>query len=187
MQGKVASDILREKIASCIPKLRSVARGLTGQPATADDLVQLTLVRALKRLDQVYDASRIESWLYTILHSQWVDEIRKEDRQKNKLVKFSVVQEIQRATPRAAERNMCTALDLEKAMGRLQPGQREVLSLVHIAGYNYAEVATLLGIPVGTVASRVARARERLSSLLRDEVYDRRQKKIGGGKHGSSS
>lgn len=158
---------LRNKIAELIPKLRAIARGLTGQQGTADDLVQSTLERALQRLGHVHDETRIDRWLYTILHSQWVDEIRRSNRNKQKLIQFTIVQNIDRKSNSAADAKICRSMDVERAMARLVPEQREAVTLVHLAGYNYSEVSEMLGVPIGTVASRVARARQALAESLK--------------------
>lgn len=165
---------IRNEIAELIPKLRVIARGFTGQAGMADDLVQSTLERALQRLGQVRDESRLDRWLYSILHSQWVDELRRSNRNQKKLVQFSIVQNIEQKNRDGAV-SLCNSIDFERALARLVPEQREAITLVHLAGYNYAEVSEILNVPVGTVASRVARAMERLAEDLRSTTGKHRK------------
>lgn len=130
----------------------------------ADDLVQETFLKALRNLGQLRDVSAMDAWLGNILHNCWRDHLR---RQK-------VIEDIDAF---AEDEAMAVELRQERAeivtrvrtaITRLPAGQREVLMLVDLVGYSYAEVAALLDIPTGTVTSRISRAREALRAELAD-------------------
>lgn len=147
-----------------IPKLRRYARALTGNAAHADDLVQDTLERALNKLQLWRSGSDMRAWLFTIMHNLFVNHVKSANSQ--------VHQELDAAmdVPVAGEQYSQLGLrDIQSALGLLPDEQREILLLVGLEQYSYAEAADILGLPLGTVMSRLSRGRERLRQLLASE------------------
>lgn len=154
----------RRQLLDAIPRLRRYARTLAFEPADADDLVQLTLERALARWRQ-FDRSRdLLVWLLSIAHNAHLDGRRHDAR-----LRVTDPAELQQAQDEAGGHpgaDVGLRLDLMAALGRLAPEQREPLLLVCVEELSYAEVAQALGIPLGTVMSRVHRARAALRRHL---------------------
>ena len=164
-------ETLRQEIVSFLPRLRRFARSLAKDPDKADDLVQAACERALERLTQVREGTRLDSWLYRIIYTRWIDKMR---RGKTRAAKLVVLADANKSV--AAEKEtgeyLDTALDIQKAFDTLPAEHRAAISLVGVEGYSYSEAASVLNVPVGTVASRVARARTMLGKLL---AYEGRQ------------
>jgi RNA polymerase sigma-70 factor, ECF subfamily len=146
-----------------IPRLRRYARALTRNPAKADDLVQSSLVRALEKQHLWQPGSNLRAWLFTILHNQHVNEVRHSLRQGS-LGPVEEAESVWRAEP-VADASL-QLRDLQRAINTLSYEQREVLLLVGLEGMRYEQVATILDIPVGTVRSRLSRARTTLRLLM---------------------
>jgi RNA polymerase sigma factor (sigma-70 family) len=144
-----------------LPRLRRYARALVGERAAADDLVQDTLERAWSRLAQWRPGSDLRAWLFSIMHNLRVDQLRRPS-----LVVQSGDGEVPEVAMRATQSDSLEVGDLGAALERLPEEQRAVLLLVALEEMSYEEVASTLGIPVGTVMSRLARGRERLRLIL---------------------
>ena len=158
------------EIEQRLPALRSFAMGLCGDRFVADDLVQSACERALERLGQVRDLAGVGSWLNRIIYTQWQDILRKRTRRKAKLLSFGHHRnQLQRGGTAPGENTTIAKLDIEKGLDLLSNEQRAVLALVLIAGHSYQEAAAILDLPVGTVASRVARAK----AMLADHLHPR--------------
>ncbi|WP_200342624.1 sigma-70 family RNA polymerase sigma factor [Rhodovibrio sodomensis] len=157
------SDV-RQQIVDLIPRLRRFACTLTGSRDAADDIVQTALERALTRLDQWQPDTHLDRWLMRIVHNVWIDEIRRNRR-------FVSVPEVSDrhlgADPgdRLAEARVALS-QTRVAIARLPALQRDVLALVCVDGRSYKEAAEILDVPVGTVMSRLARARKQLADML---------------------
>ena len=149
-----------------LPALRRYAMSLTGNTSQADDLVQDCIERALRQLSQLRELPRIAGWLRRILHNLYIDDLRR-NRGKSKEVDIDEFADHLELSVSAAERHVVR--DLSKAMRRLSVEHREILLLVSVEELNYREIAEELGIPQGTVMSRLARARERLRSIMQGE------------------
>ena len=144
-----------------LPRLRRYARALVGDRAAADDLVQDTLERAWSRVAQWRQGSDLRAWLFSIMHNLRVDQLRRPG------LKTLPMEDGDFAVPaRATQSDRLELNDLESALARLPEEQRAVLLLVAIEEMRYDEVAATLGIPVGTVMSRLSRGRERLRLIL---------------------
>ncbi len=150
------------RVHELIPRLRRYARALTGDRGAADDLVQDTLERAWTKLHLWRRGSDLRAWLFTIMHNVHVNQIRA--RASGATVSFD--EEIADAPVRATQSDLLEVRDIDTALSRLSLEHREVLLLVALERLSYDEAARTLGIPIGTVMSRLARARERLRSLL---------------------
>ena len=148
-----------------LPALRRYALGLTGQAAAADDLVQDCLERALRRLGSLQDENKAGAWLRTILFNVFVDG-RRQLRSRGETGEAAL---LDLADPASDPHTRQELQQVLQAAGRLSPEHRQVLLLVGVEGLSYREVAGEIGIPVGTVMSRLARARDHLRSLLEGE------------------
>jgi RNA polymerase sigma-70 factor (ECF subfamily) len=139
--------------------------------ALADDLVQETLVKALTRAAQLRDPERMKGWLFSILANCLHDHYRRypETTDIFSLAEGTLVAE---GTPEEAHAGAQLAARVRAEVGRLPLGQRQVVTLVDLEGCSYAEVAQVLGIPIGTVMSRLCRARAELRERLLDAVPD---------------
>lgn len=153
----------REELVAQIPPLRRYARALTGDAWAADDLVQDTLERACERWQLWAAGSDLRAWLFTLMHNLFVDGARRALRQQaGQQVPVHDVQDELAAAPAGTEE----ALDLQRCLLRLPPEQREALLLVSLQDLAYEDVARITGVPVGTVMSRLSRARSRLRELM---------------------
>jgi RNA polymerase sigma-70 factor (ECF subfamily) len=150
-------------LESEIPRLRRYARALTRSTANADDLVQSSLVRALEKQHLWQPGSNLRAWLFTILHNQHVNDVRYSLRQGSP-GPVEDAEPIWRVEP-VVDASL-QLRDLQRGINTLSHEQREVLLLVGLEGMRYEQVATILGIPVGTVRSRLSRARTTLRLLM---------------------
>jgi RNA polymerase sigma-70 factor (ECF subfamily) len=150
------------RVQELIPRLRRYARALTGERSAADDLVQDTLERAWNKLHLWRDGSDLRAWLFTIMHNVHVNQVR--SRMATATVPLD--EEAAEAPVRATQSDMLEVRDIDSALQRLSVDQRQVLLLVALERMSYEETARTLGIPIGTVMSRLARGRERLRAVL---------------------
>ena len=158
-----------EQILGHIPALRRYARLLTGDAARADDLVQDTLERACRKWALWKPGPSLRSWLLALMHNLFLNQ-RRDWRHDDGHADLDDV-------PEAGHEPMALAaerMDLQLALAALPPAMREILLLVTVEEYTYAEAAQLLEVPVGTVMSRLHRARERLRELMHDPHPQRR-------------
>jgi RNA polymerase sigma-70 factor (ECF subfamily) len=148
------------RIAELIPRLRRYARALAGDRSAADDLVQDTLERALNKLHLWRRGTDLRAWLFTIMHNVHINQVR--GRRELSALEGEAMELPVRATQEAG----IEARDLERALARLPLEQRQVLLLVVLEEMSYEQAARTLGIPIGTVMSRLSRAREKLRLLM---------------------
>ena len=163
---KQREETLRDQIVCLLPRLRRFGLSLTKDLDSADDLVQGACERALTRLDQLRDGSRLDSWLCRIIYTQWIDTVRRRQVRSEKLIVFSREAE-SRSASSDADPHFTTSLDVRTALESLPEEHRAAVILVCVEGYGYAEAAYVLNVPAGTIASRVSRAREMMSRRLR--------------------
>jgi RNA polymerase sigma-70 factor (ECF subfamily) len=153
---------LREGILLAVPSLRAFAISLIGHAEGADDLVQETLVRALSHLDRFERGTNMRAWLFTILRNQFYTAYRKKSREVED--PDGIIAGKLRSLP---EQNGHIELsELRSALTKLSVEQREAVILVGAEGLSYEEVARICGAQLGTIKSRVNRARNRLAELL---------------------
>jgi len=150
-----------ERLTELLPRLRRFARSLAGDAAGADDLVQAALERALRHWRSRRADDALQPWLFAILYRQFVDDSRRAARWQRVLALFAPQQEAQAPS---AERVHDGRAQLA-AFARLPAEQRALLLLVAVEGFSYREAADTLGLPLGTVMSRLSRARDRLRAL----------------------
>ena len=153
-------------IVACIPSLRRYARGLVSDPARADDLVQDTLERAWSRFSLWQRRGDMRAWMFGIMHNHFVVGVRAGKRH----LEDSAGDDLPEVSQRGTQSDLIEVGDLDRALQSLPVQQREVLLLVAVEELSYADAAVVLGVPVGTVMSRLARARERLRETLQGAV-----------------
>lgn len=150
-----------QRLHALLPRLRRFARSLAGDASSADDLVQSTLERALRRWDTRRQDDALQAWLFSILYRQFIDERRRAARWQRVVALFAPQQD---ATSPSTER-VHEGRALLSAFAQLPAEQRALLMLVSVEGFSYREAAEALDLPIGTVMSRLSRARERLRAL----------------------
>lgn len=148
-----------DRIEHEIPKLRRYARALTRDVIAADDLVQDCLTRALSKLHLWQQGTDLRAWLFTILHNQHVNRVRRAVREGT-TVALGDAEPMLTSAPGQGHR--LELRDLDRALARLPQEQRSVLLLVGLEGMRYEEVAAKLRVPVGTIRSRLSRGRQTL-------------------------
>jgi len=151
------------RIEEHIPSLRRYARALLAERSRADDLVQDTLERACGRFHLWRSGSDLRAWLFTIMHNLYVNQLR---QGTSASAGVPLEEEALNVSVRATQEDGLEMRDLMAALARLPDEFREVVLLVGLEQLRYEEVAQVLGIPLGTVMSRLARGRERLRALM---------------------
>ncbi len=152
---------MRDGLESCLPRLWRYAFMLTRSSHDAEDLAQATCLRAIERSDQFIPGTRLDRWLFSILRSIWLNQIRS-DRVRLGEGQVDAETALTFDGVEAIETNILTAQVLKK-LGGLPTAQRETALLVYAEGYSYAEASAMLGIPIGTVMSRLASVRAALA------------------------
>ena len=158
-----------------IPALRRYARALCGDFAEADDLVQECLLRAVSRRRLWISHKGMRPWLFTILHNIFANALRRKTR--SPIVDMpDGIQDLLVSSEDPGE--LCTLSDFEKALRGLSPDQREVLLLVAVEQMSYRQASKITGVPVGTVMSRLSRARSQLRDALDGDVRVKKIKRV---------
>jgi len=159
-----ASARFSDQLIAVLPRLRRFARGLTKSATEADDLVQAACERALMREHQFQEGTRFDSWMFRIVQTIWIDQLRARDVRKED---GDVAEERlgTDAPVRRVEARLALA-EVREAITLLPPDQRSTLMLVTVEGLSYKEAAEVAGVPVGTIMSRLARARVALQQQL---------------------
>jgi len=155
-----------EALVALIPRLRRYARALTGERFRADDLVQDTLERAIAKWSLWRPGTDLRAWTFTIMHNVYVNQVKRSVLAAESLDPDAGMETEDSG---AAADTLAQLSALNVALQRLPDEQRVVLLLVTLEGFSYDEAAHTLGLPIGTVMSRLARARARLAALLEGE------------------
>lgn len=154
---------LKNALSEHLPRLRRYARTLIADPDLADDLVQDCVARALEKSHRWAPGSDLRAWLFTIMHNLYVNQVRRWSSSPAQIP-------LEEAPPLCTESPNNDAEEraqrLKRLMYQLPLAQREVLALVVLEGLTYQQVAEILEVPIGTVMSRLSRARDRLKSLM---------------------
>jgi RNA polymerase sigma-70 factor, ECF subfamily len=167
--GSPLSDELRAGLLKAIPHLRAFAISLTGKVDQADDLVQEAILRGLSHLDSFTPGTDLQAWLFTILRNLFYTSLRKRRREVED--PDGMMAGMLSAPPE--QHGRLDLDDLRTALGRLSVEQREALLLVGAEGMSYEEAAAICEVNIGTIKSRINRARTRLAELL--DVADERK------------
>jgi RNA polymerase sigma factor (sigma-70 family) len=149
-----------QRLVELIPRLRRYARALVGDRATADDLVQDTLERAWAKLHLYRRGTDLRAWLFTVMHNVHVNRVRASRATD------TLEDDMPELAQRAPQGDALLVRDLDRGISRLPAEQRAVLLLVTLEEMSYEQVARTLGIPIGTVMSRLSRAREKLRAMM---------------------
>ena len=159
---------LRDQILAAVPSLRAFAISLSGNVDRADDLVQETLLRALANIHSFQPGTNMPAWLFTILRNQFRSEYRKRRREVEDAT--GMYAESMKSQPEQGSR--LEFEELRAALAQLPDDQREAVILVGASGFSYEEAAAICGCAVGTIKSRVNRARNRLAELMSIESLE---------------
>jgi RNA polymerase sigma-70 factor (ECF subfamily) len=161
-----------DQLIAVLPRLRRFAAGLTRSMSEADDLVQAACERALAREHQFQEGTRFDSWMFRIVQTIWIDQLRSRDTRKEDGEiaedRLGTDEPVRRVEARLA------LSEVRRAVSLLPPDQRATLMLVTVEGLSYKQAADVAGVPVGTIMSRLARARVALQQLLEAGVGERR-------------
>jgi RNA polymerase sigma-70 factor (ECF subfamily) len=153
-----------DQLIAVLPRLRRFARGLTGSAVEADDLAQAACERALARRHQFQEGTRFDSWMFRIVQTIWIDQVRARGVRKEGVEpaedRLGSDEAVRRVEARLA------LSEVRRAVDRLPPDQRAALLLVTVEGLSYREAAEVVQVPVGTIMSRLARARMALQAQL---------------------
>lgn len=152
----------RAELVSLLPRLRRFGRAIARHREDADDLVQIAVERALLRRNQWQPGTQLLSWIFKIMNNAWIDEMRARARREQV---FAHEQPGEHANDSPIDGQL-DALAVRRAIDQLNDEQRIAVGLVLVEGLPYKEAAAVLGVPVGTVTSRLARAREQLQATL---------------------
>jgi RNA polymerase sigma-70 factor (ECF subfamily) len=153
-----------ELLAAQIPGLRRYARALTRNVQTADDLVQDCLERAWRKAHRWEAGTDLRAWLFTVMHNVYINGLRRKRPETEPMEHI----DYEDPRPQTAEAGL-QLRDLEQGLAQLSPEQREVLLLVCLEEMSYEQVAAVTGVPIGTVMSRLHRARERMRTFMAGE------------------
>jgi RNA polymerase sigma-70 factor (ECF subfamily) len=166
MRG-VQENALRDELVRWIPNLRAFAMSLSQGAQQADDLVQDTLLKALANLDKFQAGTNMKAWLFTILRNSFYNDVRYQKYHQTAPIDDVAPSSIQAL---ATQDKYIEFKDVIKGMQALVPEQREAIILIAAEGLSYEEAAEICGCPVGTVKSRLSRARQRLTEYMHGEV-----------------
>ncbi|MGO8953231.1 MAG: RNA polymerase sigma factor [Rhodomicrobium sp.] len=149
---------LRLQIVDFLPRLRRFSHALTGDPDKGDDLVQETCARALSRLDQWEPGTRLDSWMFRIAQNLWLDQ-RRAHKVRGNTVDIDEVYDLPGDDGRTVTESRLTLAEVSQGIAQLPADQQVLIALVCVEGLSYKEAAEVLEVPIGTVMSRLARAR----------------------------
>jgi RNA polymerase sigma-70 factor (ECF subfamily) len=164
-----SDDLIRREMVALLPRLRRFARALTGSLDEGDDLVQATYERAIRNLDQWQPGTRLDSWMFRIAQNIRLNRIRGMQTRNRHLRQISTDGHAVSDGVRAME-SRSTLAAVRGFVARLPEEQRAVLLLVCVEGLSYKEVGETLDLPMGTVTSRLARARIALRAFIQGEA-----------------
>lgn len=158
-------DDFGQELAALLPRLRRFARSLTYAAADDDDLVQLSLERALNARAQWQPGTRLDAWMYRIMKNAWIDETRARTRRARVLAPPEAGENVGVDTRPAVEARIDVG-NVARAMATLPEEQRLAVALVLVEGLSYKEAAEVLDVPIGTLTSRLVRGRQALMAQL---------------------
>jgi RNA polymerase sigma-70 factor, ECF subfamily len=165
------SKDIRLRIVDLLPRLRRFSYALTGDADKGDDLVQETCVRALSRLEQWEEGTRLDSWMFRIAQNLWLDQ-RRSLRVRGETAEIDQAFEVLGEDGRDVVESRLTLKRVAMGMAQLPPEHQVLIALVCVEGLSYKEAAEILEVPIGTVMSRLARARRALHELADPQLED---------------
>lgn len=200
--SKERKDQFEQEVTRLMDRLYGTALRLARNPDDAEDVVAETVSNAWKKLDQLADLAHMEGWLFRILHHTFVSHWRRRQCRQDKEVgiepdesdgDFSLFERLHQpfllwwGAPEKEFVNTLLQEDIHRAIDNLPDGYRVVIVLVEVEGYSYEEASRLLGLPLGTIRSRVSRARGLLQKALWDQGRDAGLEKCSGQTTGTGS
>ncbi len=162
---KTEAEQWRDDIIALLPRLRRFSFSLTGSAADADDLLQNTIEKALSRYDQFEQGTDLDKWMFRMCKNLWIDEWRSRKVRGHSVDPMDYQNE-QWIDGEDIAINKLGMSEVKTAMNKLQDEQRVIIFLITVEGYSYKEASIFLDIPIGTVMSRLARARKALELVL---------------------
>jgi RNA polymerase sigma factor (sigma-70 family) len=162
----MTANAINNEIAALLPRLRRFARSIVYNRDDADDLVQIAVERGLGRSAQWEPGTRLDSWMFRIMKNAWIDEVRSRMRRDALFAPEEAGEHVGAGFAEAQQQRMA----IEKAVSMLSDEHRMVIALVLVDGLPYKEAAEVLEIPMGTLTSRLVRARAALQELLSDQA-----------------
>lgn len=163
------TDEFRTRMVELLPRLRRFAYALTGDLDQGDDLVQEACMRALSRVDQFEPGTRFDSWMFRIAQNLWLDRLRAQ-RVRGPTTDPDTIAEIAHTDGRAVVESRLTLESVTRAIAKLPADLQVLIALVCIDGRSYQEASEATGTPIGTVMSRLARARRTLHELMGNDA-----------------
>jgi RNA polymerase sigma-70 factor (ECF subfamily) len=160
------SQQVKAEMVTLLPRLRRFAYGLTGSLDDGDDLTQAACEKALRSLEQFTPGTRLDSWMYRIAQNLWIDRRRSQQAQREQSVEPADLEGLATADAAQEMDRRLDLADVRREVALLPEDQRAVLLLVSVEGCGYRQAAEILEIPIGTVMSRLARARLALGRAL---------------------
>ncbi len=160
------SASISDQLIAVLPRLRRFARGLTGSATEADDLVQAACERALTRAHQFQEGTRFDSWMFRIAQTIWIDQLRSRGTRKE-VVEDEALHVGSDESGRRVEARLALQ-EVREALSQIPAEQRMALLLVTVDGMSYKQAAEVAEVPVGTIMSRLARARVALQAKLEE-------------------
>src|SRR3954471_14583639 len=154
-----------DELTALLPRMRRFAHTLSRNGTDADDLTQMTIERALRSKGQWQPGTRLDSWIYRIMRNLWIDTVRARGR-KDKVEAPAELADRLGEDPRGAIESSIDLKRIMAAMQRLPEEQREIVALILIEGFGYRECSEILGLPIGTVSSRLVRGRLALLQMM---------------------
>jgi RNA polymerase sigma-70 factor, ECF subfamily len=176
------TDEIRQRIVEFLPRLRRFVRVLTAGNDGGDDVVQETVARALSRIDQWQPGTRLDSWMFRIAQTIWLDRLRAQ-RVRGEAVDIDAMGDLPGEDGRHVAEHRLMLNKVSEGIARLSPEQQMLIALIVVDGVSYKEAANILDIPIGTVMSRLARARLSLYEFAdgtSSEVADKKGERRGG-------
>lgn len=173
----VTSD-LRRQIVELLPRLRRFSYALTGDSDKGDDLVQETCARALSRHDQWEPGTRLDSWMFKIAQNIWVDQ-RRAHKVRGEVIDIDTARDLAGDDGRDIAEGRLTLSRVSEGIAQLPADQQALIALVCVDGLSYKEAADILDVPIGTVMSRLARARRSLYKMADSSVQNVSTVKVG--------
>ena len=168
MDGQVGTtpdvDDVHAMIVAALPRLRRFARSLSRNAHDADDIVQLAVERALRRIDQWRPEMSFVNWMFGIVRNAWLDEARARQRRAAVFAPAEAADDVGDASAARTVEDLA----LQRALARLPDEQRLAVGLVLVEGLSYKEAADVMQVPIGTLTSRLARGRLALAAMLTD-------------------
>lgn len=158
-------NMVRDQMVALLPRLRRFCMALTRSADAGDDLAQSTIERALSRIDQWQQGSKLDSWMFRIAQNIFLDEVRASKRRGTQ-VDVDALEMVAGDDGRDIAESRSELARARRAIAALPDDQRALVALVVIDGQSYKEAAAILDIPIGTVMSRIARARQSIDAFV---------------------